>query len=213
MSTVRPDNCSDARPMWDARYAEEGYAYGTRPNDFLVAETGRIRKGGRVLCLAEGEGRNAVYLASQGFNVVAVDTSPIGLEKARRLAEATGVTIETVHADLADFDLGANEWDGIVSIFAHVRPALRRELHSAISGALNPGGVFLLEAYTPRQPEMPGNGGPPASRPDMFMSANGLADELKGLELDICREVDRDIQEGTYHTGLSAVVQVIGRLA
>mgnify|MGYP003949594921 CR=1 FL=1 len=197
--------------MWDQRYAEEGYAYGTRPNDFLVAQASRIKAGGRVLCLAEGEGRNAVHLATLGFEVVAVDTSPVGLEKARSLADSQGVSISTVHADLADYDLGVDAWDAIISVFAHVRPPLRRELHAAIFRALRPEGVFLLEAYTPRQPEMPGNGGPPASRPDMFMTANGLTEELVGLKLHVCQEVERDIHEGRYHNGMSAVVQVVGR--
>ncbi|MDO6748801.1 class I SAM-dependent methyltransferase, partial [Gilvimarinus sp. 1_MG-2023] len=100
--------------MWDQRYNEEGFAYGTVANDFLQAQYGQILAGGKVLCLAEGEGRNAVFLAKQGYVVTAVDQSSVGLNKAQQLAADNGVVISTVVANLADFDLGTEAWDGIV---------------------------------------------------------------------------------------------------
>ena len=102
--------------MWDERYSSEAYAYGKNPNQFLE-ENYKVIPKGKVLSLAEGEGRNAVFLAKQGYIVTAVDSSQIGLEKARKLAEENEVSIELINADLADFDLGDHEWDGIVSIF------------------------------------------------------------------------------------------------
>lgn len=108
--------------MWDERYTEEGFAYGTEPNDFLKAEYSRIPKGGRVLCLAEGEGRNAVFLARQGYAVTAVDQSAVGLQKAKNFAAEHDVDITTEVANLADYELGTEAWDGIVSISAHVPP-------------------------------------------------------------------------------------------
>ena len=110
--------------FWDDRYRGDTYAYGTEPNDFLRAEAHRIGVG-PVLCLAEGEGRNAVFLASLGHRVTAVDFSAEGLRKAARLARDRGVEIELVEADLATFDLGEAAWSGIVSIFAHTPPAIR----------------------------------------------------------------------------------------
>lgn len=197
--------------MWDQRYSEQGFAYGTLPNDFLKEEFQQIPAAGNVLCLAEGEGRNAVFLARQGFSVTAVDQSSVGLNKANGLAHENGVEINTIQADLATFDLGINHWDGIVSIAAHVPPAIRQDLHSRVLRALKNGGIFLLEAYTIRHLEMNGAGGPPASQKDLFMSMQVLTAELAGLDFIIARELDRHITEGKYHQGHSAVVQLLAR--
>lgn len=194
--------------MWDARYAGDDYVYGTEPNDFLVAMAGRLPAGGAVLCLAEGEGRNAVWLARQGFRVTGVDASAVGLAKARHLAGRFGVAIETVHADLAGLDLGEARWDAIVSIFCHLPPDLRRRVHAGVVRALKPGGVFLLEAYTPRQLQF-GTGGPPDAA--MMMDLAGLTAELHGLAFEHGVELDRAIREGRLHDGVGAVVQVLAR--
>src|SRR5262245_21514589 len=114
--------------MWDERYSSEEYAYGTKPNEFLEANFNRIPKG-NLLSIAEGEGRNAVFLAKQGYTVTAVDASLVGLNKARKLAEEHGVSIELIQADLADYDLGENQWDGIVSIFCPLPSAIRKQLY------------------------------------------------------------------------------------
>ncbi|AKH21592.1 class I SAM-dependent methyltransferase [Sedimenticola thiotaurini] len=197
--------------MWDQRYNEEGFAYGTAPNDFLKSEYTRIPVGGKVLCLAEGEGRNAVFLARQGYEVTAVDLSPVGLEKARNLAKEHGVEITTVVSDLAHYDLGREVWDGIVSIAAHLPPGLRQKLHAQVIDSLKGGGVFLLEAYTPQHLEMDGAGGPPPSQRELFMSLDELRNELDGLSFEIAEEVVRHISEGRYHQGESAVVQLVAR--
>lgn len=195
--------------MWDQRYKEEGFAYGTAPNDFLKAEYSKIPKGGKILCLAEGEGRNAVFLAKQGYSVTAVDQSVVGLEKAQDFAAENGVEITTVVADLADYDLGTEAWDGIVSIAAHVPPQLRKDLHGQVIKALKAGGVFILEGYTEQQIEAEGVGGPPASQKQLFMSLDELKIELNGLDFVVGAEVERHISEGKYHQGKSAVVQVV----
>lgn len=192
--------------MWDARYGEPGFAYGTAPNDFLAQNAERIPAGGEVLSLAEGEGRNAVHLAQRGFRVTAVDSSAVGLEKARRLAAQAGVQIEAIVADLAAFDPGESRWDAIVSIWCHVPPALRTRLHRAVVAALRPGGVLLLESYTPKQLEYK-TGGPPTA--DLMMTRAGLERELRGLEFTYCEEKTREVNEGKYHNGTSAVVQLI----
>ncbi len=193
--------------MWDQRYDEEGFAYGTEPNDFLKSEYFQIPKGGRVLCLAEGEGRNAVFLAKQGYSVTAVDQSAVGLQKATALALENGVKIQTRVSDLAEYDLGCNAWDGIVSIAAHVPPALRKKLHLQVLKALKENGIFILEAFTERQLDMDGIGGPPHK--ELFMSLDELRIELEGMEFMIGTEVDRHISEGKHHQGESAVVQVV----
>lgn len=193
--------------IWDERYAQPGFAYGDVPNEFLVSAAGNIPAGGRVLCLGEGEGRNAVFLAGLGHRVVAVDQSAVGLAKARQLAESRGVAIETVQADLARFAIEKEAWAGIVSIFCHLPTAIRVPLHRAVVNGLSPGGVFILEAYTPAQLGR-GTGGP--QDPDMLPSLAGLTEELAGLEFVHAREREREVREGVYHTGLASVVQVIG---
>ncbi len=193
------------REMWDERYAGPEYAYGIEPNEFLRDEAARI-PAGPVLCLAEGEGRNAVYLASRGHAVTAVDFSRAGLAKAAQLARERGVRIELVEADLAAFDLGNDAWSGIVSIWAHTPPDVRRRIHAAVPRALRAGGVFVLEAYRPEQLAY-ATGGP--REPARLPALADLRGELSGLELVVARDAEREVQEGRFHHGLSATVQVV----
>jgi SAM-dependent methyltransferase len=191
--------------MWDERYSADEYVFGKEPNRFLAENFARIPKG-KVLCLAEGEGRNAVFLARQGYDVTAVDASAVGLAKARRLAEEHGVQVRWICADLAGYDPGVDQWDGIVSIFCHLSPDVRRTLHARLPGALKRGGVLLLEAYTPAQLAYR-TGGP--SNVERMMTASDLATELPGLVFHRLQELEREIVEGKYHHGMSAVVQLI----
>ena len=191
--------------MWDERYSEPGYAYGTEANDFLVSVADRIPRG-KVVCLAEGEGRNAVYLAELGYQVTAVDSSSVGLEKADSLARERGVHIETVNADLAEFHIEATAWQGIVSIFCHLPPVTRAALHERCLRGLASGGVFILEGFTPRQLEF-GTGGPKFR--ELLMELDVIRQELPGLRLEIGREVVREVIEGKYHRGNAAVVQIL----
>ncbi|MEJ2179954.1 MAG: class I SAM-dependent methyltransferase [Gammaproteobacteria bacterium] len=192
--------------MWDERYKSDEYIYGKDPNEFLANAVGKIPKG-KVLCVAEGEGRNAVFLAEHGYEVTAVDSSAVGLEKARQLAQERGISIQTIVCDLAHFNIEPQSWDGVVSIFAHVPPQVRKELHEKIVKGLRPGGVLILESYRPDQLKY-GTGGPPTA--ELMMTLEGLEKELKGLNFDYGVELDRDVVEGKFHTGKGAVVQVIG---
>jgi SAM-dependent methyltransferase len=192
--------------FWDERYGTDEYAYGTEPNDFLRAEAHRIPPG-PVLCLAEGEGRNAVFLAGLGHQVTAVDLSSEGLRKATRLAHQRGVEIEVIQADLATFELGVDRWSGIVEIFAHVPPAVRQRLHAQISPALRVGGCLVHETYRAEQLAL-GTGGPKELA--MLSTLAELRTQLGALELVVAREVDREIHEGRFHDGPSATVQLVG---
>jgi len=193
--------------MWDERYSSENYAYGTKANDFLVSMIDRLPTG-KILCLAEGEGRNAVWLAEQGNDVTAVDASEVGLQKANRLADARGVAITAVHADLADYDIGKQQWDAIISIFCHLPPELRHDVHRRCVEGLREDGMILLEAYTPSQLEY-NTGGPPVV--EMMMDAASVCSELDGLEFLHLQECVRDIHEGEFHNGTGAVVQLLAR--
>ena len=191
---------------WDQRYSEPGYVYGTAANDFLVQSLPLLPPNGSVLCLAEGEGRNAVFLAERGYQVTAVDSSTVGLAKARALAGERRVAITTCVADLADYQLLPNSFDVIVAIFCHLPPPLRRQVFARIPTSLRPGGVFLLEGYTPKQLEY-GTGGPPD--PALLMQLDELRRELTPLRLRHGVELVREVREGKLHTGKGAVVQVI----
>ena len=195
--------------FWDARYREPELAYGDAPNDFLVSVAEQLPERGRVLCLAEGQGRNAVWLAACGHRVFAVDQSVVGLARAQSLASARGVTIDTEVADLADIDPGAAEWDAVVSVFAHTPADVRRALHARVVRALRPGGAFVLEAYTPEQTARDTGGPSGDAARDITMTADGLRAELDGLRFEILRETERAVHEGPYHTGAAAVVQVL----
>ncbi len=194
--------------MWDERYSTDDYVYGTEPNAFLAEQLAWLPAGGRILTLAEGEGRNAVFLAEQGYQVTGLDASAVGLRKAAQLAKQRGVNVRLSVTDLAEADLGKACWDGVVSIFAHLPPDLRCSVHRRVVYALKPGGVLLLEAYTPAQLGR-GTGGPPEAA--MMMTAAILRKELSGLEFLLLRECEREIIEGHGHTGTGAVVQAIAR--
>jgi hypothetical protein len=140
--------------------------------------------------------------------VTAIDQAEVALAKARRLAAARGVIIATVAADLADFRIAPGAWAGIVSIWVHLPPAVRRTVHAQVVQGLRPGGVFILEAYTPAQLAFD-TGGP--RDVELLMTAAQLREDLRGLKFEILRELERAVREGTRHTGRGAVVQVLAR--
>jgi len=192
---------------WDQRFAGDEYFYGREPNAFVASVAAQI-PAGPVLCLAEGEGRNAVHLAGLGHVVTALDQSPVGLAKAARLANKRGVSLTTLATDLAHYTIAPGAWAGIVATFAHFPPPLRRAVHAQVVAGLRPGGVFILEAYTPAQLAF-GTGGPKDL--DLLMTLDTVRAELAGLELIHARECERDVIEGRGHTGRAAVLQILAR--
>jgi SAM-dependent methyltransferase len=192
---------------WDERYSEPGFSYGTEPNEFIASVTDRIPKG-KILSLAEGEGRNAVYLASLGYEVTGVDGSAVGLRKAMELAGEHGVTISTIHTDLSEFKIEPEQWDGIIACYCHVPSIIRIPLHQAAVQGLKSGGVFVLEAFSKEQLSY-NTGGP--QLPDMLMSLYELKQELAGLEFIHAVQIEREVREGSRHTGLASVVQVLAQ--
>jgi SAM-dependent methyltransferase len=191
--------------MWDQRYGGADYLFGTAPNDFLATAVQDLTPG-KTLCLADGEGRNGVFLAGIGHYVTSLDASAVGLEKAQLLATQRGVSLQTRLADLTTEDLGDSTWDLIVSIFFHLPDFKRRALHQRIVRALRPGGRIVLEAYTPAQLGLK-TGGP--SRQEMLMTLPLVLEDFSGLQVIHGIERERDIVEGTGHAGRSAVVQLI----
>ena len=192
--------------MWNERYTSDEFAYGTEPNSFLAANAKILI--GPVLSLAEGEGRNAVFLASLGLDVLAIDGSEVGLAKALELAASRGVAIRTEVADLATYEPPENSFGSVVSISAHLPSLIRKRLHRLVERCLKPGGIMLLEAYTIAQLART-TGGP--KDPDLLVARRELETEFPNCELILSQEIEREIVEGKFHTGLASVVQFITR--
>lgn len=211
---MNPSPAQRLQAFWNERYAGEAFAYGTEPNTFLVQHAGALRPGAAVLCLADGEGRNGVWLARQGAAVTSMDIADAGLAKARRLAEAAGVAITTVAADVTAADLGTARWDLVVSIFLHLPAGPRRALHGRVVAALKPGGRYLFECYGPGQLAH-GTGGPkePALLPKLAEVEADFAG-LPGVAVRHRFHGVRPVHEGPLHHGDGEVVQlVVERLA
>jgi len=192
--------------MWDQRYSEKGFAYGTCPNDFLVEAATFLPPRAKILCLAEGEGRNALYLTSKGHHAVAVDSSAVGLGKASKRALEVGVKIETVIADLSSYNIEPSSYDAIISIFCYLPPSVQAGIHRQIYQGLRPGGTFILEGYSKNQRHYT-SGGPKNSA--LLMNLETIKEELNPLVLRHAAEIERDIHEGTYHNGIGSVVQIV----
>jgi len=192
--------------FWNERYADSDYFYGTEPNSFLEEQCGVLN--GPVLSISEGEGRNGVFLATRGLDVTGVDLSSVALEKAEKLAESKGVRIKTIVADLETFEPVESHYGSIISISAHLPGSIRAVLYPRLEKALKPGGILLLEAYSPDQLSKD-TGGPKDA--DMLMSVEKIRKEFPDLEPVLLRETEREVREGKGHTGLASVVQFIGR--
>lgn len=207
MSHVNPQGHPHPLGFWEERYSEEPFAYGTEPNDFVREMAERLPPG-RVLCLGEGQGRNAVFLAQRGRDVTAMDQSAMGLQRARALAAERGVEITTIPADLDEFMIEPLAFSAIVSIFVHLPQALRRRVHERVMNGLAEGGLYVFEQYGPDQGSYK-TGGPDdvARRPGL----ETLREELFKLDFEIGREVVRNVIEGTYHNGLASTVQILAR--
>ena len=194
---------------WNTRFSTEAYVFGTAPNAFLSSCRDLLPKAGRALAIADGEGRNGVFLAECGFDVVSVDFSPAAQAKAQALAAARGVAIETVTADLLAWDWPEAAFDVVAAIFFQfLEPDERSEVFARIRRALKPGGLLLLEGYRPEQIAN-GTGGPKSPE---FMYTRDLLESAFGdfADLSIVAH-DPILDEGVGHSGPSAVIDLVGR--
>jgi len=196
--------------FWDQRYDRADYLYGTEPNAFLRSQAWRLPPGGRALAIADGEGRNGVFLARLGLATTTVDSSGVAVAKARRLAAAQGVALDAVQADLTGWDWPVAAIDVAVSIFAHFPPPLRQQVHRRLVAALKPGGLLLLEAYRPDQIGR-GTGGPPD--PALTYTADLLRQDFAGLTLLDLTEGLSYLEEGPGHRGIGAIVRLVAAKA
>lgn len=188
---------------WNQRYFGDEFVYGTEPNSFLAEHIDILV--GPVLSIAEGEGRNAVFIAKHGLKVHAVDGSEVGLSKAQQLARSKGVEIETEVADLGIFEPKANYYGSVISISAHLPSTIRNRLYPLLGRSLKPDGIILLEAFSIDQLSK-GTGGP--NNPDYLMTLAKIEREFPNMHPILLREVEREVYEGTGHTGIASVVQL-----
>ncbi|MCT8329726.1 SAM-dependent methyltransferase [Albidovulum sediminis] len=194
--------------MWNDRYAGDDYLFGTEPADFLRRAAPFLHAGQTVLAIADGEGRNSVWLAGQGLTVTAFDPAPNAVAKARRLAAAQGVAVEFHLNDLDGWDW-SRRFDVVAGIFIQfVGPDERETLFARIGGALAPGGLLLLHGYAPRQVGY-GTGGPP-HRENMY-TLDLLHDAFAGWDVLRAADFDADVDEGRGHSGRSALIDFIAR--
>ncbi len=196
--------------FWDARYGEEGFAYGITPNTFLTTFADTFKAGQKVLVIGDGEGRNGVWLAEQGCSVVSVDSSRVGVEKAQNLANEKGMKVDTVCADLNDWDWPESEFDFVVIIYVHFPPDVRALLHDKVVLTLKPGGQLIMESFTPEQLNYT-SGGPPVL--EMLYTAEMMKADFKLLEIQQLEECITELNEGKYHCGEGAVVRLIAKKA
>jgi SAM-dependent methyltransferase len=194
---------------WEARFAAKEYVFGTAPNAFLERQSDLLIEGKNALSIADGEGRNGVWLAERGLNVTAQDFSPTAQDKARHLANERGVTLSFEQSDLSQRSWRPDHYDVVVGIFFQfLSPVNRKRVFSGIIQTVKPGGIILIEGYGPKQLDY-GTGGPKKLKnlytEDMLRDGFGRLSELN------IASYDADISEGAGHSGLSAIVDLIGR--
>ena len=195
--------------IWNERYAGEDYHFGTEPNAFLVSQRALLKPGMRCLAVADGEGRNGVWLAEQGLNVLWVDNSHVAQAKAEKLAQQRGVKMRFEQADLAAWAWGDGCFDVVAAIFIQFAPpGLREQMFARIKRCLKPGGLLLLQGYTPRQHEYK-TGGP--SQVENLYTEGLLRNSFAGMEILHLREHDDIIREGEGHSGMSALIDLVAR--
>lgn len=199
----------DARDTWNRRFQGDDFLFGTEPNAWLREHAGAWVPGHRVLCVADGEGRNSVWLAGRGLRVDAFDVSEVGVAKARALARARGVEVDYAVADVDGIDWPRDLYDGIAAVFIQFAdPALRARLFARMVSALRPGGTLVLQGYTPRQLEYR-TGGPPHA--DHLYTEEMLRSAFAMLEIVQLREYDAEVREGKGHNGRSALIGLVAR--
>ena len=197
--------------LWQQRFAEAGerYVFGEAPNLFLKGCADRLPDAAHVLSVADGEGRNSVWLASLGHRVDAIEFSPAAIDKARKLAARAGVGVGFEQADVFEWDWPKGVFDAVVAIFIQfASPSQRKVLFHKMGQSLRPGGLLLLHGYTPQQIEF-GTGGP--SVVENLYTEQMLRESFADLEILRLVSYEREIHEGQAHDGMSALIDLVAR--
>ncbi len=204
-----PSGFDDPRSHWDQRFARPGLLFGEQPNRYLASQAHRLAPGSRVLSVADGEGRNALYLASLGHQVCAFDLSPVAVAKAREWAAQRGLQVDFRLSAVDDWDWTPEQWDAVAAIFVQFAdPPMRQRMFAGIWRSLRPGGLLVVQGYTARQLELRTGG--PGKLAHLYHAdmLRGLLPQAQWLEL---REYEDDIAEGSAHLGHSALLGAVAR--
>ena len=202
------DKWANPQKMWDERFAQAEPVYGEQPNAYLRAQAPRLNPGCKILVPGDGYGRNGLWLATQDFQVTTVDLSPVGVERARKSAQAAGLAMTIEEADLATWTWPVGKFDAVASIFLHLPPDLRPQIHGRMLAALKPGGLLIIEAFTPAQLQH-SSGGP--KQLELLYTAEILRNDFARAEVLELLEVEIDLDEGRLHRGPAAVVRGVFR--
>jgi SAM-dependent methyltransferase len=195
--------------MWNERYSEPGFLFGTEPARFLVEQAQYLTRGNTALAIADGEGRNSIYMAENGMQVTAQDASDVAIDKARGLAAGRGASVDFQLSDLRTYDWGAKQYDLVAAIFIQfAEPAFRDQIFAGIPKALTPGGILLLHGYRPKQLEY-GTGGPPSA--ENMYETELLQQAFGDMEILRLEAYDREVDEGRGHSGMSALIDLVAR--
>ena len=209
MSSINSPVLTDPIQTWNSRYDRDDYIFGTEPNHYLLKYKAYFKAGMSALAVADGEGRNSVWLAKQGLITSAFDISCIGVEKARQLARAENVEVNFSVADCQSWDWDAQKFDIIAAIFIQFAdPVMRKKLFSQMIGALNSGGIIILQGYTPKQLEYK-TGGPGLI--DHLYTEDLLRKEFSDLEFINLSVYDAELKEGSQHAGMSALIGMVAK--
>jgi SAM-dependent methyltransferase len=205
---VAPDDVSEYE-RWEDRYRVPDYVFGTEPNYFLVSCKALLPHSGKALAVADGEGRNGIWLAEQGLEVLSLDFSPSAQEKARALAKQRGVTLTIAQADVHTWDYPEAAFDVVVEIFTQFStPAERAKKWAGMRKALKRGGLLIIQGYTPKQLQY-GTGGP--KQVENLYTRAMLEEAFRDFRDMKIVEEEIEIYEGTSHGGMSAVINLTAR--
>ncbi len=200
---------ADAAETWNRRFSGEGFLFGREPNEWLRGQAALLPSAGRVLCVADGEGRNGVWLARRGLRVASFDVSAVAVAKSIAFAREERVDLDAQVADCDGYEWPVGTCDAVVAIFVQFAdPAQRERLFERMVAALAPGGVLVLQGYTPKQLEYRTGGPPFASH--LYTEAM-LREAFAGLEILALREYEAEVREGTGHNGRSALIGLVAR--
>ncbi len=201
---------ADATQFWNERFDKAEFIFGKEPNEYLVEKTKQyLRPQDKVLCIADGEGRNGVWLAKQGMQVVGFDASDIALAKAKQFAKDNQVEVEYSFSDTDSFDWQANTYDAVIGIFIQFAdPAMRERIFRQTYKALKPGGIFILQGYTPKQLEYK-TGGP--SLIEHLYTEALIRNLVKDFEILDLRCYEKELNEGARHAGMSALLGLVAK--
>ena len=195
--------------MWDQKYNQDDYVFGTQPSQFMLAQQEWLKAGQTALAIADGEGRNSVFMAEKGLQVTAMDSSQVGIAKAKKLAESRSVDVDFQHVDVREWDWEADRHDLIAAVFIQFAdPKFRSEIFTGMIKTLKPGGILLLHGYTPKQVKY-GTGGPPV--PELMYTREMLVNAFADTEVLRLEEYETELQEGEGHAGISALIDLVAR--